>query len=132
MEDEIDGYLLTEDIILNFLKNDCNISGTNEDFNVKVSRDFLLQTWSADEVITVRKRYILLQGAAAPLTGSRSTGSQNPPTNELQGSKERTFKEKAEGNAIVTKERKATWRTGVRKWLGIYDRSTPGLRTLGQ
>lgn len=36
VEDQVDHYRLTEAIILNFLKNDCNISGTDADFNVKV------------------------------------------------------------------------------------------------
>ncbi len=36
VEDEVNHYGLTEVIILKFLKDDCNISGTDEDFNVKV------------------------------------------------------------------------------------------------
>jgi len=36
VEDQVDHYRLTEGIILSFLKDDCKISGTDEDFNVKV------------------------------------------------------------------------------------------------
>jgi hypothetical protein len=49
VEDQIDHYRLTEGIILNFLKNDCNISGTDADFNVKV----ILKYSGADSTLLI-------------------------------------------------------------------------------
>lgn len=50
MEDSIDQYRLTESIILHFLRNDCNISGTDKDFDVKVIGAIALQTLLTDQI----------------------------------------------------------------------------------
>ena len=40
VDEQVAGYRLTEGIILSFLKNDCNFSGTNADFDVKVIQSY--------------------------------------------------------------------------------------------
>lgn len=40
VEDQIEGYDLNESIIVSFLKNECKISGTDADFNVRVIQEF--------------------------------------------------------------------------------------------